>query len=524
MTKAPMKTTQEHHKTFPSELVKMKATIQTILSRRARDQLFKFQHRRVSIAIVGSGPSGFYTAKYLKRLPEGNDIEIDMFERLPTPYGLVRSGVAPDHPEVKNVENDFVDVARSGNFNFFGNVTIGHDLHLNELRDVYDAVVLAYGCSSDNRLPNHVEGSNLKGILSAREFVAWYNGHPDFVDMTKDVNDILSTGDKAHGDKKVVIIGQGNVALDCARILAKTSVLSDLESTDIAQHFIESPPMKNSSIKAIYVMGRRGHHQAAFTIKELRELTKLKETNVVVKPEELDLGSTAASLEEIKDSRPRMRMDKLLRDTSAQINEANTSNEIQLRFLLNPISFIENPDKTSYVGAVLCERTELVGNPGSQVAKGTGQTEVIDADLVLTSIGYRGKCIPDFEASFDEVKGVAVHDQGRCFKSGDGLYVSGWLKRGPSGIIGTNINDAKETVASIAQDLKNGVVYEKSPKGYATKEILSLLNHRGVQPVDWNAYEKIDNSEKKPDRLRSPSQPRQKIVSIEEMLKISSNP
>ena len=477
-------------------------------------------YRRISIAIVGSGPSGFYTAKYLKKLPQGNDIEIDMFERLPTPFGLVRSGVAPDHPEVKNVENDFVDVARSGNFNFFGNVTIGKDLQLDELRDTYDAVVLAYGCSSDNRLPSYVSGSDLKGIISAREFVAWYNGHPDFAFMTEEINDIL--GICVGEEKNVVIIGQGNVALDCARILAKVGISSDLCRTDIAQHFIDSPPMKYGKVKKISIIGRRGHHQGAFTIRELRELTKLKDTRFIIRQDELDLGSTPASMKEIENSRPRKRIDKLLQDSvkDHSTNRTNVSNEVYLRFLMNPIKFVSKPDDILRVGSVVCERTVLVGNPDCQVAKGTGQNEIIDADLVLTSIGYRGECIPGFESSFDESKGIAIHDNGRCTKSGNCLYVSGWLKRGPSGIIGTNIADAKETVASIAHDYENGILNEKNSRGQATNEILSLLNVRGIHSIDWNAYDKIDQAEKNLERLRDPSQPRQKIVSVEEMLKI----
>jgi len=487
--------------------------------------------RNISVAIVGSGPSGFYTAKYLQKLAFVHGIHI--FERLPTPYGLVRSGVAPDHPEVKNVENDFAKVMEVGDdgkcgMEYFGNVNVGVDLHLDELREVYDVVVLAYGCSSDR--PLKIKGSDLKGVMSAREFVAWYNSHPDYEYLTDEIRDILGGTDEneephAVLNKRVVIIGQGNVALDCARMLAKGG--KGLYATDVASHFAEMPILKNG-LKDISVVGRRGHVQGKFTIKELRELTKLAaeghNTRFVVLSDELELGLNESSEEELKNSRPKLRIDKLLRTnaTSRQSEEdnvkVNEEKKINLRFLLSPIEFLpKTSDRVSYVGSVVFERTRLEGKPGEQSAKGIGSKEELVADLVLTSIGYRGKPIRGLEKFFDNQNGIVRNENG---KVSEGVYVSGWLKRGPSGIIGTNIGDARETVATISHDHEMGTLRSNKDINGAYKHILNLLDERKIGRVDWNAFMTIDKVEKDSERLRVKEQVREKITSKSDMLEI----
>lgn len=550
------------------------------------------------IAIVGSGPSGCYTAKYLmmgvsSKLSKPSSLSIDVIERLPTPYGLVRNGVAPDHPEVKNVQNDFDALFEETNDNsatttsttqqtirFYGNVTVGgsssdtsntpSDVALDELRALYDVVVLAYGCESDRELnlpvdvlgedgtirEDPIEASRVKGILSAREFVNWYNGHPDYEWVTSKVQDALGGG----MSQNIVVVGHGNVALDCARILAKTR--NSLDPTDLTTRALDvlrpesndsdSNLNSNSIPRSISVVGRRGHVQAAFTIKEVRELTKLLATDqaeFVVREDELALGQgTEASQEELK-ARPRARIDKLLQGHAQQSSEAQTtlpSTTVHLRFLTNPIRFQAKLDDDTTSGSeqlkltsVVCERTQLEGStPGSQQAKGTGVTETIDADLCLVSIGYKGLPIDDStSASFDDKRGILQNDHGKVILGNDKdasknkhlapLYVSGWLKRGPSGIIGTNIGDAKDTVASILKDLESGAISKQSSSPLSATSLEELLRERQIRFVDWDAYRHIeacessDHPESNPvgHQKRHSDQPREKIVHRETLLR-----
>ncbi|KAL3945204.1 MAG: hypothetical protein SGBAC_000677, partial [Bacillariaceae sp.] len=493
------------------------------------------------IAIVGSGPSGCYTAKYLNSKLEGS--QIDVLDRLPTPYGLVRNGVAPDHPEVKNVENDF-DTLFEGNddghnLNFYGNVKVGTDISLKELREMYDVVVLAYGCESDKPF-DFIKNSNLEGILSAREFVSWYNGHVDYEWVGPLVEKALKRN--SDGSQQIVVIGHGNVALDCARILAKTR--EELDPTDIASrslNIIDQGDDNADFMREVSVIGRRGHVQGAFTIKELRELTRLDDATFVVRADELDMGRTEASEKEIKDTRPRKRMDKLLTDASVSTkdNDSQKKATVHLRFLLNPVGF-ETEDGSS-LSHITCERTRLVGDAGSQSAEGTGEMEAIKAQLVsdnslarnaaprvrshilskaLVSIGYKGIAIPGTEGWYDEKRGVLKNTHGLIEGSKEdlgGLYVSGWLKRGPSGIIGTNISDAKDTVASILHALKSASMDPKE----RSKSVYETLKGKGLNPVDWDGYRRVDAEERSENRRRNDFQPREKICSRDEQLKLA---
>lgn len=469
----------------------------------------------IRIAIVGSGPSGCYTAKYLqasKKFPT----QIDILERLPTAFGLVRNGVAPDHPEVKNVQHDFEDLLEKKNVNFYGNVEVGKDVQLQELRELYDMVVLCYGCESDRSL-KHLEGGHLAGILSAREFVSWYNGHIDFDWVGPIVKDALSSSKQ----QNVVVVGHGNVALDCARILAKTR--DELDPTDLTTRALDIlHPQNNETIqhRRISVVGRRGHVQGAFTIKELRELTKLPHTDFLVRADELDMGkSTLASQEELAGSRPRTRMDKLLTEASQVPSNGSNQSQIHLRFLLNPKRFDASPEDSSKLGSIVCERTKLQGESGSQGAVGIGSMETIEAQLALLSIGYKGVAIKGTEPWFDESRGVLKNTHGLVDSaSGDAgaIYAAGWLKRGPSGIIGTNIPDAKDTVATMLHDMD-----KVTPEATNSKSLARLLTERGVEYVDWEAYQRIDKSETSSARKRHNDQPREKITVRDELLEVA---
>lgn len=464
------------------------------------------------VAIVGSGPSGCYTAKYLQAAwkKAGKETpQIDVIERLPTPYGLVRYGVAPDHPEVKNVQNDFDDLFTNKGVRFFGNVQVGNDVSLEDLRQAYHAVVLATGCESDRRL--EIPGKELKGILTAREFVSWYNGHPDFIHIGDIVTAALGPEPR---NARVCVVGQGNVALDCARIAAKGK--TGLYSTDIASHALSA---LKEGVGHVYIVGRRGHVQGAFTIKELRELVKLKQegfdASFIVREDELDLGTTEASLAELNGpgGRPRVRIDKLLREASANVQSA--SKEVHLRFLMNPVEFECHPEKETSVGAVRCERTRLEGGSGQQRAVGTGEFESIPADLVLLSIGYKGLVIPGVEKWFDGTRGVMKHDNGKvdgATSTLGGLYAVGWLKRGPTGIIGTNITDAKDTVSTIVQDAEKDLIERKSG------DVESFLSECAA--VTWEGYRRIEAAEA--SRKRSEDQPREKIVDLDRQIDIGT--
>lgn len=428
--------------------------------------------------------------------------------------------VAPDHPAVKNVQNDFDTLFNEaeGRVRFFGNVNVGRDISVEELRRDYDAVVMAYGCQSDTKLGIPGEDT-LKGVLSAREFVAWYNGHPDFVHIGEIVASTLSRpqaeqNDPTGGKRHVVVIGQGNVAIDCARILTKGT--EQLYDTDIASHALST--LGETSIEHVSIIGRRGLVQGAFTIKELRELTKLDGVSFHVQQEDLDKSMTESSIQELDSAqgRPKQRIkDLLYKVATKELMEENTKH-IHLRFLLNPKHFQPKDEVQNHLGSLLCERTTLQGEPGNQRAIGTGEFENIPADLALISIGYRGTPIPGVEQYFDERRGVLRNVNGKvddATSTACGLYVAGWLKRGPTGIIGTNIPDAKDTVATIVDDLG------KLSGTKDTTDIVSVLDERSIEYISWEGYRKIEDAEQQ--GKRSVHQPREKIVNIETQIKIA---
>mmetsp|Transcript_11114 Transcript_11114/g.25914 ORF Transcript_11114/g.25914 Transcript_11114/m.25914 type:complete len:572 (+) Transcript_11114:108-1823(+) len=516
---------------------------------------------RLSVAVVGAGPSGFYTSKYLAsavlhRIEKANDrndkrdegdppalspfdwsgIDVDILERLPTPYGLVRYGVAPDHPEVKNVEHDFAAQFETSNNNpssslsFFGGVEVGKDVKLSALQSMYDVVVLAYGCQAADRRLN-IPGEDLEGVLSAREFVAWYNGHPEFGHIGTIVkeclwgsSDISKVDDDQVSTAKVVVVGQGNVALDVARILAKGK--RGLIETDTPSSVLE---ILKGGASHVSILGRRGHVQGAFTIKELRELTKLNKeghnAKLIIRRGELELGMNDSSVAELKGAsgRPKTRIDKLLRDSAVSETD-NPKDEapktVCLRFLLSPTSIEAKDSDGGRVGGVVCERTRLEGGPFKQNSVSTGEIETLPADLVLTSIGYKGMPLEGMKGrdQFDHQQSVVNNLHGKV--TGDNnLFASGWIKRGPSGIIGTNIMDAKDTVKSIMMFIEeNGRVRDEKDGRRGLEKYLEA--HETV-PIRWENFQAIEVAETDPARLRNDAQPREKILQITEMESIA---
>lgn len=459
------------------------------------------------VCVVGSGPAGFYTAE--KMLKAHQEAEVDIIDRLPTPFGLVRSGVAPDHPETKIVINQFSRVARHDRCSFFGNVTLGSSVSLLELRELYHVVVLAYGAESDRELG--IPGEDLVGIHSAREFVWWYNGHPDCKNLDLD----LKNTDTA------IILGQGNVALDVARILLRPA--TELATTDIASHALAA--LEESSIRKVYLVGRRGPVQAACAAKELREVLGIKD--LCIHLQEADLLKTPKDEEEIKNNRIQRRVYELLSKaaTTGPSNPRSGQRELHFVFFRKPDRFLESDERRGHVSGVHFEKTVLkdVGD-GKRIAVGTGQFEDLECGMVLKSIGY--KSVPVDGLPFDHQKGVVPNIRGRVLHdtSGDptlleeGLYVCGWLKRGPTGIIATNLYCAEETVVSISEDLNLLASKASLPKP-GREGLLHLLDNRKVKFVQFSAWEKIDSTETRLGSLKN--KPRDKLTTWEDLLKVA---
>ncbi|XP_061343855.1 NADPH:adrenodoxin oxidoreductase, mitochondrial [Gastrolobium bilobum] len=461
------------------------------------------------VCVVGSGPAGFYTAE--KMLKAQQQAQVDIIDRLPTPFGLVRSGVAPDHPETKIVINQFSRVAQHERCSFFGNVTLGSTISLSELRNLYHVVVLAYGAESDRSLG--IPGENLKGIQSAREFVWWYNGHPDGRNLDPD----LKSTDTA------VILGQGNVALDVARILLRPT--TELATTDIASHALAT--LEESSIRMVYLVGRRGPAQAACTAKELREVLGIRNLDISI--QECDLLLNPTEEEELKSNRIKRRVCELLSKAATSRPKPASLNQRELHFVFfrKPDSFQESKDRTGHVSGVHLEKTVVKGaGPGKQIAIGTGEFEDIKCGMVLKSIGY--KSVPVDGLPFDHKKGIVPNVRGRVLSDTsdptvieEGLYVCGWLKRGPTGIIATNLYCAEETVSSISEDLEKGALISSSALPKLGREgLLQLLHERNVKIVSFNDWERIDSEERRHGSSRN--KPREKLATWDELHKAAS--
>lgn len=415
------------------------------------------------VAVIGSGPAGVYTAG---ALVDHGAVLVDVLDRLPAPFGLVRYGVAPDHPKIKSISAALGAVLSDPAVRFLGNVELGDALSLADLHRHYDAVVVACGAAVDRRLG--ILGEDLAGSFSATDFVAWYSGHPDApIDRFT-----LS----AHS---VVVLGMGNVALDVARMLATTA--ADLRVTDVPDHVLDV--LTRSAVTDIHVIGRRGPLQARWTTKELRELGELAGADVLVDPGELQLDEIG--IERIAGEAALRRNHEVL-VAWAQRPTQDRPRRVHLRFRLQPLEVLG----TDRVTGLRLEHTRL---DAAGAAHGTGETTTLDAQMLLRSVGYRGVALPDLP--FDPDLGVIPHEDGRVVRDGQvvpGTYVAGWIKRGPSGVIGTNKHDAVETVRSLLSDV---ATLERAPVR-DPDALLALLAGRGVEVVPWAGWLAIDQAEK----------------------------
>ena len=461
----------------------------------------------VRIAVIGAGPAGFYAAGHLLKDSAGR-LEVDMLERLPTPWGLVRSGVAPDHPKIKSVTRVYEKTAAHPRFRYFGNVELGRHVSREELRSHYHAVVYATGAPADR--PLGIPGEDLPGSWPATEFVGWYNGHPDHPHLEFDLS-----------CERAVVIGNGNVALDVARMLTLSH--EALARTDIADHALHA--LRGSAIREVLVAGRRGPAQAAFTNPELLELRELTGAEVVVDAAELEraLAVPDPATSKTVESNVRILREYALRGageggTPAAGDAAGGPRRIVLRFLLSPVELL--PDEHGRVGAVRFARNALVPGPDGRLgAQATGELETIPAGLVLRAIGYRGTPLPG--VPFDERRGVIPGEHGRVTGPEGpcpGEYAVGWIKRGPTGVIGTNKKDAQETVDAILEDLAAGRLPE--PPAPDPEELLTTLRARQPELVTYAGWSEIDRHERA--RGEPAGRPRVKLTRIEDLLRAAA--
>jgi ferredoxin--NADP+ reductase len=448
------------------------------------------------VAIIGSGPAAFYAAEaLLKQAAPG--YSVDMIERLPTPYGLVRGGVAPDHQKIKSVIAMYEKIAAHPNFRFFGNVEFGRDVTRADLERHFHAVLYACGAQSDRRLG--VPGEDLEGSHSATEFVAWYNGHPDFRDRRFDLS-----------AERVAVVGVGNVAIDVARILSLTE--AELRETDMADHAIEA--LGRSRVRDVSVLGRRGPVQAAFTTVEVRELGEMSEAEPVVKPEEVALDPL--SEEELAAARSATKAKVEIVQEFSRRASAGKPRRIHLRFFVAPLEVLG--DANGCVRGLKLARTRLARNAaGTVVAEPTGEVEELACGLVFRSVGYRGVGLP--EVPFDEKSGLIPNVKGRVLAAAGGAplpghYASGWIKRGPSGVIGNNKADSVETVNALLEDAAAGALPEPASPDPAAFE--ALVASRQPAAVSFGDWRRLDAHEV--GRGAAQGRPRIKCVSVEEML------
>ena len=446
------------------------------------------------VAIIGSGPSGFYAAEYLQKQSDLH-IRIDMFDRLPTPFGLVRGGVAPDHPKIKSVTKIYDRIATKPNFRFFGNVEFGRDVTYTDITQYYHAVIYAVGAQTDKRL--NIPGEDLSGSHAATEFVGWYNGHPDYRHYQFDLT-----------QERVAVIGVGNVAMDVARILART--YDELVETDIVDYALDE--LEHSQVKEIYVLGRRGAAQAAFTNPEIKELGEMMDAEVVVSQEDVALDPLSQEFLETAADRTAIRNVEILKDYAAKPS-AGKSRKIIFRFLTSPIEILGD----ERVEAIKVVKNELYKTePGTLRPRATEAYETIPVGLIFRSVGYYGVSLPD--VPFYERWGIIPNEDGRVLtehETGEqviGNYVVGWIKRGPSGVIGTNKPDAVETMKLLLDDVQTGKLFEPA----ANASIENLLYERNIPYVTYADWQLLDQLEI--ERGQAVGRPRLKFTRIDEML------
>lgn len=451
--------------------------------------------RPLRVAIIGAGPAGFYAADALIKQKD-LVCQIDFFNRLPTPYGLVREGVAPDHESIKAVTRVYDKVAAAPNVRYFGNVTFGRDIFHEDVKQLYDQIIYAVGAQSDRKMG--ITGEDLDGSFPATIFVGWFNGHPDYRDLTFNLS-----------HERVLVVGNGNVAMDVARILAADPEY--LAKTDIADHALEA--LRKSKVREIVMLGRRGPAQAAFTNPELKEFGELDGVDVIIDPTEMELDPVSeASLADDKTARRNV---ELMR-TYSEGGSTGAPRRIVMRFLVSPVGVIGSGNR---VAAVTIERNQLKqAADGSLKAMGTGNYETLQCGMILRSVGYRGSPIPG--VPFSDSSGTIPNVAGRVFQDRDevlpGEYVVGWAKRGPSGIIGTNKPDSVSTVAAMIEDIPDleGIADENRDLG-AIENLLRSRNIDFVTYADWqilDAYETAAGA--------AQGRPRVKVTSVAEMMEI----
>jgi ferredoxin--NADP+ reductase len=447
------------------------------------------------VAIIGSGPSGFYAAEHLQE-QDGLEVQIDMYDRLPTPFGLVRGGVAPDHQKIKSVTRVYDKIAAHPEFRFYGNVEMGRDITHDDLTAYYHAIIYAVGARTDRRMG--IPREHLPGSHSATEFVGWYNAHPDFRHLGFDLS-----------SESAAVVGNGNVAMDLARILASPPEV--LTQTDIAEHALRA--LSENGIREIHVLGRRGPAQAAFTNKELKELGELPGVDVVVDPAVVELDPLSAAEVERTPNRTRDRNLEILRGFAAR-PPTGASRRIVLHFLVSPVEI---------VGSERVERLRIVHNEldesedGSIRPRPTERTTTLPVRLVFRAIGYQGVPLPGIP--FDAMRGVIPNEAGRIIDPVgggpvEGEYVVGWIKRGPQGIIGTNKPDSQETVDMLLADLHAGNLHKLEVPPRAVLE--RLLSERRRDFVSYEDWQLIDMLEQ--ERGKAIGSPRVKFSRVEEML------
>jgi ferredoxin--NADP+ reductase len=447
------------------------------------------------VAIVGAGPAGAFAADRLLRAR--GDVEIDLFERLPTPWGLLRAGVAPDHQEIKRLDETFDEHTLRQGCRFFGNVEVGVDISHEDLMSHYSAVVYATGAQTDKSLG--IPGEDLPGSRPATEFVAWYNGHPDYRDLEFDLS-----------GRRAVVIGNGNVAADVTRMLTLST--AELERTDVADHALEA--LRESSIEEVVVLGRRGPAQAAFTSAELRELGRMDGVDVRVDPDEIELDPLSAEWLEEDGTFTARKNVELLREFAAREPQEGARSTIVLRFLRSPVEIRGEGG----VEAIDVSRNQIVrSDDGTLRPKAAGDdVETIECGLVLRSVGYRAVPLPG--VPFDERSFILPNDRGRVLSpDGErlpGVYAVGWIKRGPTGILGTNKRDAEETVTRLAEDLGAGAC--PVPQNPAREQIDALLAERRPDLVTVDAWRAIDARELEAGVRQQ--RPRVKLASRDELL------
>ena len=449
------------------------------------------------VAIIGAGPTGFYATDQLFRQPE-LVVDVDLYDRVPTPYGLVRAGVAPDHQKIKAVTAAFDKVAAHPRFRFFGGVELGRHLSVDDLRAHYHMIIYTTGAQTDRRMG--IPGEDLQRSHAATEFVAWYNGHPDYRDLTFDLS-----------QERAAVVGVGNVAADVARILSRTP--EELAATDIADYALEA--LSASRIREVYVLGRRGPAQAAFTNPEVRELGELAGADVSAIPEEVELDELTRQALERAPDRATQKKVEILKEFSRRAPTGKPK-RLVMRFLVSPVELLD--DGRGGVGRMRLVKNRLYATAtGTLQPKATGEFDELSVGLVFRSVGYRGVPLPG--VSFNDDWGVILNEKGRVLDSQTkqplvGQYTAGWIKRGPTGVIGTNKPDAAETVSGMLEDLARDI--HLRPADPTPQAVERMVRERQPQYLSYQDWLKLDDIET--GRGKETGRPRVKFTRVKDML------